>query len=79
MPRWVAWTTPARPAWTGVVAVAGAMLPAWTRRFYGLRGIRTTDLGATLAGRMVRSSTLLLPEGVVRSPAHRAALRRTAA
>jgi uncharacterized protein (DUF2236 family) len=36
MPRWVAWTTPARPVWTGTVALAGAMLPTWARRLYGL-------------------------------------------
>lgn len=76
MPRWVAWATPARPAWASLVAVAGAMLPAWARRLYGLPGLPTTDLGATLLGRVVRQSALLLPDQLVQSPAYREAERR---
>ena len=47
------WTllTPARPAWYGVGALAFAMLPRWTRRLYGLPGLPTTDLSATIAAR----------------------------
>ena len=78
MPRWVALATPARPAWAGMVALAAAMLPPWTRRLYGLPGLPTTDLGASLGGRMVRSSALLVPGGLLRSPAHRAAQQRVA-
>ncbi|MGI8459961.1 MAG: oxygenase MpaB family protein [Propionibacteriaceae bacterium] len=79
MPRWVSLGTPARPAWASLVAVAAAMLPPWTRRLYGLPGLPTTDLGATVAGRVVRRSALLLPGRFIANPAHRAARQRLAA
>ena len=77
MPRWVRIGTPARPAWAAVVGLAAAMLPRWTRRLYGLPGLPSTDLAATVNGRVFRRSATLLPELVTRSPAHRDALRRT--
>jgi uncharacterized protein (DUF2236 family) len=76
MPRWVSLTTPARPAWGSIMAVAWAMLPAWARRLYHAPGLPTTDLAATLVGRTLRSTLLLLPDDWVHSPAHRAAQRR---
>ncbi len=76
MPRWVSLATPARPAWAGLVTIAWAMLPPWVRRLYRMPGLPTTDIGATLAGRMVRSSALLLPQMLIGSPAHRDARRR---
>ena len=78
MPAGSALATPARPAWAGMVALAAAMLPPWARRLYGLPGLPTTDLGASLGGRIVRSSALLVPGGLMRSPAHRAAQQRVA-
>ncbi len=78
MPRWVQLVTPARPAWAGMVALAAAMLPPWTRRLYGLPALPTTDLGASLGGRLVRSTAMLLPDSMVRSPSHRAARQRVA-
>ena len=78
MPRWVRLTTPARPAWAGLVGIAFAMLPAWARRLYRLPGLPTTDLGASMAGRVVRGSVRLLPAPMTRSRAHREALRRRA-
>lgn len=79
MPRWVAWGTPARPAWAGTVAIAAAMLPRWARRLYGLPGLPTTDLGASLAGRVVRQSVLLLPDQLAGNRVRRDALERVRA
>lgn len=79
MPRWVSVATPARPAWASLVAVAAAMLPPWTRRLYGLPGLPTTDLSATVAGRVVRQSALLLPQRFVGNPAARKARERVSA
>ncbi|HXV94240.1 MAG TPA: oxygenase MpaB family protein, partial [Pseudonocardia sp.] len=53
MPRTVALLTPARPAWTAVVAVAVGLLPAWARRLYGIPRVPGTDAltdAATTAG-----------------------------
>jgi uncharacterized protein (DUF2236 family) len=49
----------------GVPAVATlglATLPRWARRMYGLPGLPTTDLGATVALRALRTATDLLPD-----------------
>ena len=78
MPRWVTLTTPARPAWASMVAISFAMLPAWARRLYRLPGLPTTDLGASLAGRLIRSSALVLPEPMISNPARRKAQQRVA-
>ena len=76
MPRWVELTTPARPLWAGLVAIAAGMLPPWARRLYGLPGLPTTDLAASLGGRTVRTALAALPDGWVGSPARRAAHAR---
>ena len=55
-------TTPARPLWTTVAALAFALLPRWARRLYGLHGLPTTDLTATLVLRGLRTVALQLPE-----------------
>ena len=78
MPAWVAYATPARPVWAGLVGLAAAMLPPWARRLYRLPGLPTTDLSATITGRALRNSVRVLPPTVLGNPAHRAALRRTA-
>jgi len=65
MPMRVALLTPARPAWTGIAALAFAMLPRWARRIYGLPGLPTTDLSATLALRGVRSTVLAIPKSML--------------
>jgi uncharacterized protein (DUF2236 family) len=62
-----------------MVALAAAMLPPWARRLYRLPGLPTTDLGASVMGRAVRTSALLLPDGWVGNPAYRAARERVAA
>ncbi len=55
-------TTPARPLWTTVAGVAFGLLPGWVRRIYGLPGLPTTDLAATLVLRGLRCAVLQLPE-----------------
>jgi uncharacterized protein (DUF2236 family) len=45
-----------------LASLAMATLPRWARRMYGLPGIPTTDLGATLALRTLRVATDLLPD-----------------
>jgi uncharacterized protein (DUF2236 family) len=79
MPTWVSLATPARPAWAALVGTAGAMLPRWARRLYGLPGLPVTDLTATLSGRALRTTLAALPEAWIGSPAHRAARERVAA
>ncbi len=79
MPRWLVYTTPARPVWAGLVSLAAAMLPPWARRLYRLPGLPTTDLGASLTARMLRQSVRPLPAALTANPAHRAALKRMAA
>jgi len=78
MPFWVRTITPARPLWAGLVATAAGMLPPWARRLYGLPGLPTTDLAATLSGRAVRSALVALPERWLGSPARRQAHARLA-
>jgi uncharacterized protein (DUF2236 family) len=79
MPRKVALLTPARPAWIGLLTLASAMLPAWARRLYGLPGIPSTDLTATVLGRSLRGALAVVPQDLIRSPAHREALSRVRA
>jgi uncharacterized protein (DUF2236 family) len=78
MPAWVRYATPARPAWATLVGIAAAMLPPWARRLYGLPGLPTTDLSATVAARAVRGALLLVPEQIMASPAYREARSRVA-
>jgi len=78
MPTWVAYATPARPAWASMVTMAAAMLPRWARRLYGLPGLPITDVSATVAGRVTRRSLLTLPGTRAGSPAYRAARERLA-
>jgi uncharacterized protein (DUF2236 family) len=52
------------------------MLPRWARRLYGLPGLPTTDLTATLSGRAVRTALAALPDAWIQSPAQRAARDR---
>ena len=76
MPRWVELATPARPAWAALVGTAAMMLPRWARRLYGLPGLPTTDLAATVSGRALRTTLAALPDAWVQSPAQRAARER---
>lgn len=78
MPAWIAYATPARPAWATLVGIAAAMLPPWARRLYGLPGLPTTDISATVAARAVRGALRILPGQIASNPAHREARNRLA-
>jgi uncharacterized protein (DUF2236 family) len=77
MPTWVSLATPARPAWVALISTAAGMLPRWARRLYGLPGLPTTDLAASITGRAVRAGLLGVPP-LAESPALRAARERLA-
>jgi len=76
MPRAVELATPARPAWATMIGIAGAMLPRWARRLYGLPALPVTDVAATISGRAVRTALAALPDAWRQSPAQQAALQR---
>jgi uncharacterized protein (DUF2236 family) len=78
MPRWVALATPARPAWAAGTAVAVATLPRWVRRMYGLPGLPTADLAATVALRTLRMAVAAAPERYRVGPHLRSARERVA-
>ncbi|MGH3917350.1 MAG: oxygenase MpaB family protein [Pseudonocardiaceae bacterium] len=69
-------TTPARPFWSTVAGVAVALLPRWARRLYGLPGLPTTDLAATMVLRGLRTAALQLPEHWRHGPIVQQALAR---
>ncbi len=71
--------TPVRPLWWGVSAYAFGLLPAWARCLYGLPGLPTTDLAATLTSRAIRSAIRALPTSKLEGPLYRAAMSRAAA
>ena len=68
-----------RPAWAGLASLGFALLPRWARRMYGLPGLPTTDLGASLAARAVRTSLLAVPPALRDGPNVKAARARLAA
>jgi uncharacterized protein (DUF2236 family) len=78
MPRAVAWLTPARPAWASLAGLAAASLPRWARRLYGLPGLPTTDVAATLGLRALRAALQAAPERAREGPHLRAARERLA-
>jgi len=70
--------TPVRPLWIGVAAYGFSLLPPWARRLYGLPGLATTDLTATLTTRALRTVVRTLPTNLLEGPIYRAAQRRAA-
>jgi len=62
MPWRVRLLTPARPAWAALGALSFCLMPRWARRLYHLPGLPTTDMGATLALRALRSAAMRVPE-----------------
>jgi uncharacterized protein (DUF2236 family) len=54
--------TATRLAVPAVASIAMATLPRWARRMYGLPGLPTTDLAATMALRGIRIATHMLPD-----------------
>nr|WP_240942210.1 oxygenase MpaB family protein [Planosporangium thailandense] len=70
--------TPARAAWLGLSALVVSLLPPWARKLYGLPGLPTTDLTASLSTRALRLSLRALPRRLVEGPIYRSAMDRAA-
>lgn len=77
LPWGLGWT-PVRPAWAAIATAAFALLPRWARRMYGLPGLPTTDLAASLTTRALRHTVALIPRHWYESPWRAAALARAA-
>jgi uncharacterized protein (DUF2236 family) len=78
MPTLVQLATPARAVWASAAGLAFATLPRWARRMYGLPGLPTTDLGASVTLRGLRTASTVLPASLREPPAYRAAKQRLA-
>lgn len=78
MPALVQLATPARLAWGAAAGLAFASLPRWARRLYGLPGLPTTDLGASVTLRSLGAWSSMLPATLREPPAYRAARERMA-
>jgi len=78
MPALVQLATPARVVWGSAAGLAFASLPRWARRLYGLPGLPTTDLGASVTLRSLRAASWMLPAALREPPAYRAAKERMA-
>lgn len=76
MPTWVAFGTPARPAWAGLIAIAAGLLPGWAKELYGLPALLFPESAAVTAARVVRSAVASLPNGLGESPMRRSAYER---
>jgi uncharacterized protein (DUF2236 family) len=68
--------TPVRLAYLGVAATAFGLLPPWARRMYGMPGLPTTDLSASLSARTLRLALNALPHRVYEGPLYKAAMER---
>src|SRR5581483_5211061 len=64
LPRTIALLTPARLAYGAVAALAVGLLPPWARRLYGLPGLPTTDLSASLSARTLRWALAQIPDSL---------------
>ena len=78
MPALVQLATPGRAVWASAAGLAFASLPPWARRLYGLPGLPTTDLGASVTLRWLRLAASVLPATIREPPAYRAAKARLA-
>jgi uncharacterized protein (DUF2236 family) len=68
--------TPARLIYTGVAATAFGLLPPWARRLYGLPGLPSTDLSASLTARALRTMLNALPRRYFEGPIYKSAMAR---
>jgi uncharacterized protein (DUF2236 family) len=68
--------TPARLVYFGIAATAFGLLPPWARRMYGMLGLPTTDLSASLSARTLRLALNALPHKVYEGPLYRSAMAR---
>ncbi|HEX6683387.1 MAG TPA: oxygenase MpaB family protein [Candidatus Limnocylindrales bacterium] len=73
---WNLGLTPVRLAYGAVAATAFGLLPPWARRAYGLPGLPTTDMSATLTARTLRLALNALPRSVFEGPLFKAAMTR---
>ena len=64
-----------RLGWLTLSAIGFALLPRWARRRYGMPGLPTTDLSATLAVKALRRTLALVP-GALEGPIYQDAMRR---
>jgi uncharacterized protein (DUF2236 family) len=71
--------TPVRLVYSGIAALAVGLLPPWARRLYGLPGLPTTDVSATIGARTVRLALAALPDRALSRPIYQAAMARAAA
>lgn len=79
MPWWVRLATPAMPSWTGIATLAFCLLPRWARSLYShLPAIPTTDLGATVSLRALRTTLLAVPPSLREGPHLKAGRARVA-
>jgi uncharacterized protein (DUF2236 family) len=71
--------TPARAAYSAIAATAFGLLPPWARRLYGLPGLPSTDLSATLSARALRLGLKAIPGRLLEGPMYKAAMARAGA
>lgn len=75
MPRWVG-LAGGRLGWLALAAVGFTLMPCWARRLYGLPGLPTTDLSATLTVRTLRRAIAAVPGALEGGPIYQDAMRR---
>jgi uncharacterized protein (DUF2236 family) len=75
MPRWVG-LAGGRFGWLALAVVGFTLLPRWARRLYGLPGLPTTDLSATLTVRALRRAIAAVPGALEGGPIYQDAMRR---
>jgi uncharacterized protein (DUF2236 family) len=68
--------TPVRAAWLGLAALAVGLLPPWARKLYGLPGLPTTDMTASLSTRALRLTLRALPRRLFEGPLYKSAQQR---
>ena len=73
---WKLGLTPVRLAYSGLAATAFGLLPPWARRLYGMPGLPTTDVSATVSAKTLRLALKALPRSVFEGPVYKAAMRR---
>ncbi|GIH06999.1 hypothetical protein Rhe02_50660 [Rhizocola hellebori] len=73
---WRLGLTPARLIYTGVAATSFGLQPPWARRLYGLPGLPSTDLSASLSARALRTLLNALPRRYFEGPIYKSAMAR---
>jgi len=68
--------TPARLIYGGVSATAFSLMPPWARRIYGLPGLASTDLSASLSVRALRTMLNAVPHRYFEGPIYKSAMAR---